>query len=272
MAEPHSPEQDRATAEPYAITQGNAAIEQPIPTERTLTPNPPQGRTGFRPAAAEIRTEPFIEPRIELTGDGSASLRHPLTGDLYHSDRGAVGEALHVYIGAGFNAFAGRHVRILEAGFGTGLNAWLTLREAARQQRTVTYHTVELYPIAPATAAALGYTDDPLFMRLHTAPWGASVRITEHFELRKTAVDLLSTEFDAIFDLIYFDAFAPSSQPQLWSPAIFRCLFRQLAPEGLLVTYSACGEVKRAMRAAGFRVERLPGALGKHHMLRATKE
>ncbi len=242
-------------------------------------------------------------PEIETTADGSATLRSPMHGDTYHSLRGAVGEARHVFIEAGFLADSETKEakpplsrKILEMGFGTGLNAWLTLEEAAQRGWAVEYTAVELYPVQEEIASRLGYTDDPRFMALHTAPWGEWTEPSERFrgamaevlapsanprqrqdfnpdaDQRATvAEDLADSEFSANFDLVYWDAFAPDTQPELWTEEIFSHVFRATAPGGVLVTYSSKGDVRRALQAAGFAVERLPGALGKRHMLKATK-
>lgn len=210
-------------------------------------------------------------PVIETTGDGSATLRSALHGDTYHSTHGAAAESRHVFIESGFNHIPADPARILEVGFGAGLNAWLTLTEAAIQGRRVEYTAVELHPVPADIAAALGYTDEGRFMEMHRSPWGEAAEISEGFRLLKLASDLAVTEFSGIFDLVYFDAFAPDTQPELWTEAVFGRIYGAMAAGGTLVTYSAKGSVKRALRAAGFAVERLPGAPGKRHMLRAVK-
>jgi tRNA U34 5-methylaminomethyl-2-thiouridine-forming methyltransferase MnmC len=219
-----------------------------------------------------------LSPAIELTADGSATLRSPLTGDTYHSLRGAVGESRHVFIEHGFRAVAsaraGGSLRVLEMGFGSGLNAWMTLTEAEGME--VAYTAVELYPVPEEVASELGYTSDARFMALHTAPWGEWSEPAEGFRLLKLAGAmaevLQNREFLSSFDVVYWDAFAPDTQPELWTAEIFARVFEALAGGGVLVTYSAKGTVKQALRAAGFTVERLPGALGKRHMLRALKK
>ncbi len=215
-------------------------------------------------------------PEIITSDDGSHTLRHPSLGDTYHSTRGAVGEAQHVFIEAGFDRVPGPEKRIFEMGFGSGLNALLTLKRAIKTGCRVTYHAVETDPVPMEIVRQLNYitADDPLypaFLAMHEAAWNEPVEIHPAFTLKKHAESLLSTELDATFDIVYFDAFAPETQPELWSETVFRKLFERTAPEGILVTYSAKGEVKQALRAAGWEVGRLPGALGKRHMVRATK-
>lgn len=217
-----------------------------------------------------------IRPDILPTDDGSYTLRHPVLGDTYHSTRGAVGEAEHVFILNGFDRIEKPHIRLFEMGFGSGLNALLTLKRARERGKTVDYRAAELYPVDPKTAAQLNYTaeNDPLrdaFLTMHASPWETPVQIDSHFRLTKQQKSLPEIEFDTIFDVVYFDAFAPDTQPELWTAEIFRKLYEQTAPGGILVTYSAKGTVKEALRAAGYEVGRLPGALGKRHMLRAEK-
>lgn len=212
-----------------------------------------------------------ISPDIEPTEDGSVTLRHPVYRETYHSVRGALGEAKHIFINNGLLSVPQDSVSILEVGFGTGLNAWLTLEHARHSGRKIDYHTVELYPVSLKTAASLGYTDDPLFMRLHECHWGEKTDIIPGFALTKLEADLGEVEFSAKFDLIYFDAFAPDAQPEMWTPKVFSWLNGEMARGGVLVTYSAKGTVKRALRAAGFEVKRIQGALGKRHMVRAVK-
>jgi tRNA U34 5-methylaminomethyl-2-thiouridine-forming methyltransferase MnmC len=157
-------------------------------------------------------------------------------------------------------------------GFGTGLNAWLTLLESRRQARTVEYTAVELYPVQSEVVERLGYTSDPRFAAMHTAEWGEGVEICRGFTLRKLNVDVTKEALSGRgFDVVYFDAFAPTTQPEMWTPSLFSAIYGAMNRGGVLVTYSAKGDVRRAMQSAGFAVEKLPGALGKRHMLRATK-
>jgi tRNA U34 5-methylaminomethyl-2-thiouridine-forming methyltransferase MnmC len=210
-------------------------------------------------------------PEIVATSDGSQTLRHHITGETYHSVNGAVAESMHVFIHNGFEAHPARHVRILEAGFGSGLNALLTLHAAENTGRSVEYTAIELYPLGPEIVREMDYASDPLFVKMHDTPWNGKYDITEWFSLTKIDGDLADTQFTTIFDIVYYDAFAPDSQPELWTEEIFRRIYDALAPGGILVTYSAKGDVKRALRAAGFTVSRLEGAPGKRHMLRAVK-
>lgn len=218
-----------------------------------------------------------ITPYIETTQDGSATLRHPALGETYHSLRGAVGESMHVFIRHGLE-FAAAHfgdapgdggaLHIFEVGFGSGLNAWLTLEYARRHGLSVEYTAVEMFPVDTDTALRLGYTDDPLFRAMHDAPWDTPVQITDGFTLCKTEADFTQFVPRGPIDLVFFDAFAPDVQPGLWAPGRFSALHEAMTPGAVLVTYSAKGIVKQNLREAGFEVHRLPGALGKRHMLR----
>jgi tRNA U34 5-methylaminomethyl-2-thiouridine-forming methyltransferase MnmC len=183
-----------------------------------------------------------------------------------------VGESRHVFIESGFLATGCDPVRVFEVGFGSGLNAWLTLLEALRQARTVEYTAVELYPVPQSVAVALGYSSDPSFAAMHAAEWGSPTEICAGFTLHKLNVDVTAEQaLGSGFDVVYFDAFAPDTQPEMWTSRLFETIYGAMNRGGVLVTYSAKGTVRRAMLSAGFAVEKLPGALGKRHMLRATK-
>lgn len=218
----------------------------------------------------------MIKPETVPTDDGSHTLLHPVLGDTYHSTRGAVGESEHVFIRNGFDFIEKEDIRIFEMGFGSGLNALQTLRRAIETDKNVIYHTIELFPVAVDTIQKLNYIspEDPLYpsyQKMHESDWEKEIEINEHFRLIKNSISLVDIELDSIFDIIYFDAFAPETQPELWSEDIFNKLYLHTATGGILVTYSAKGAVKEALRKAGYVVKRQPGALGKRHMLRAQK-
>lgn len=214
---------------------------------------------------------------IEQTEDGSATLYVPELNEHYHSIKGARTESQHIFIDMGLKASAAPCPHILETGFGTGLNALLTLQEAERTGRPVRYTGIELYPLAWTEVEALHYSDDPRLRLLHEAPWEEEVCLTPTFRLLKLRRDLTSWQADdecppLRCDVVYFDAFAPEKQPALWTPAVFRNLYRCLTPGGILTTYCAKGAVRRLMQDIGFRMERLPGPPGgKREILRATK-
>lgn len=213
----------------------------------------------------------FIKPEIRITGDGSPTLVCPGSGETYHSVIGAVEESLHVFIRNGFDACRKEALSVLECGFGSGLNAWLTARAARSTGRRVRYIAVELNPVDPSVFVPPHFPDDDTFRAIHSGEWGRETVIDEWFSLTKLHRDLAGMVFDSKFDLVYFDMFAPDSCPHLWTREVFANVGEAMEPGGMLVTYSAKGDVKRALRSAGFDVERLPGAPGKRHMLRATK-
>jgi len=222
-----------------------------------------------------------MKVQIEETADGSQTLYVPELNEHYHSIRGAVSESRHVFLSAGFDhcRTAERKINLLEVGFGTGLNALLTCVAAQNKDIQVNYIGIEAYPLTDEVIAGLNYAGiigapgaDELFRKIHEANWIYPSYITDRFLLSKIEAKLEDVSLAAnMFQLIYFDAFAPDVQPELWSEEIFRKLFACLVPSGILVTYSSKGTVKQALRNAGFVVERLPGAMGKHHMLRAVK-
>lgn len=210
-----------------------------------------------------------------ITDDGSHTLFVPELNETYHSTRGAMQESLHVFLQAGFHYAMSCSVtpslRVLEVGFGTGLNALLTWMEAERLAFPVYYEAIEKYPLSEKETAALNYPEQDKLMCLHGCGWEAPVLLSPCFTLCKRQVDLLEYVPEGHFEVIYFDAFAPAVQPELWSRNMFRMLYETLTPCGVLVTYSAKGTVKETLRDAGFEVQRLVGAMGKRHMIRAVK-
>ena len=213
---------------------------------------------------------------FQLTEDGSHTLYLPEMDEHYHSVHGAVQESRHVFINAGFEACKTAQPRIFEVGFGTGLNALLTAMEAKKSGRKVDYTSVELYPLSPEQAAQLNYGEmlgeDALFAGLQATEWNKWNPVSEWFNLKKVEADFSVMQMaENEYDLIYFDAFAPNKQADLWQPELFDKLFRSLRSEGIFVTYCAKGIVRRMLQASGFLVERLPGPPGKHEMLRGRK-
>ncbi|WP_210488399.1 tRNA (5-methylaminomethyl-2-thiouridine)(34)-methyltransferase MnmD [Rufibacter aurantiacus] len=218
---------------------------------------------------------------VRQTKDGSTTLFVPELNEHYHSVHGALQESLHVFIKMGLEATLERQsaVRLLEVGFGTGLNALLTLQHSLATKATVEYDTLEKYPLPPEVVAQLQFDKFILnpelldfFTPLHNAPWGQPVAITPQFTLRKLETDLEAfSPSPESYDLIYFDAFAPEKQPHLWTDAIFQKMHDCLKPGSTLVTYCAKGSFKRSLKAAGFTVEALPGPPGKREMTRGVK-
>lgn len=216
--------------------------------------------------------------QIEQTADGSQTLFVPKLNEHYHSVKGALTESEHIFIQMGLKHSSVEAPHVLEIGFGTGLNAFLTLLTADTDQRNIHYTTLERYPVTPALIEQLTYPelicperkDD--FQALHQAAWNTDVQLTPYFTLHKVETDFTSYTFPATYDVIYFDAFAPEKQPEMWTQSLFDTLCQQLNPQGILTTYCAKGAVRRMLQAAGFTVERLPGPPGgKREILRATK-
>ncbi len=228
--------------------------------------------------SSEIRTLKIIE-----TEDGSSSLYVPSLNETYHSFHGALGESRHVFIKEGlaywYSANKRSNIRILEMGFGTGLNAILTAEYALQQSLPIEYETLEAYPLEPGVVEKLNYPellqDDSLasiFSNLHTAPWNKAVDINAFFKLHKRHI-MAETFIPAsdYYDVIYFDAFAPNKQAELWTMEVLEKFYNGLAPKGILVTYCAKGQFKRDLKALGFIVETIGGPPGKKEMVRATK-
>jgi tRNA U34 5-methylaminomethyl-2-thiouridine-forming methyltransferase MnmC len=221
-----------------------------------------------------------MQRKLILTGDGSHTVSLPELNVTYHSIHGAVQESQHVFIEAGLKSFKlaeAAQLNIFEVGFGTGLNALLTIIEAEKLQRTIYYETVEQFPLDSKETGSLNYCKQlgredlqPIFERLHSCEWEKKTNITANFCFKKSRSNLLNFETSEAFKLIYFDAFAPNAQPELWTKEIFEKMFAMLRPGGFLVTYCSKGDVRRAMQAAGFIVEKLPGPKGKREMVRAA--
>ena len=216
--------------------------------------------------------------QIEHTADGSATLFVPELDEHYHSVKGAYTEALHIYRDCAYlfaaERTAVRPLRLLEIGFGTGLNAAVTAMVAA-DSCPVHYFTLEKYPVEPHIVGKLGYdkvVDASLFSAIHAAAWEQPAAITPFFTLEKRCSDLTATALPCNIDIVYFDAFAPEKQPEMWTPEIFAGIHRAMRPGGVLTTYCAKGAIRRMLQATGFSVERLAGPVGgKREILRAVK-
>lgn len=222
----------------------------------------------------------FYKGEIIETEDGSKSLKHHLLNDTYHSTSGALQESLHIYINSGLAQLDGDNIRIFEMGFGTGLNMLLTIDFAVKNNITVDYHTVELYPLDIETIKGMGFDKlcsqevFDVYLAAHNSAWNTDDRVVlcKNFSITKYQVDITSfTDFPKDISLVYYDAFAPDSQPALWSEGIFTRLFNEMTTGSILMTYSSKGDVKRALRASGFEVKRIAGPGNKRHIVRATK-
>ncbi len=220
-----------------------------------------------------------MKREIIKTGDGSTSIYLPDWNESYHSKHGAIQEAYHVFIKNGLALFENQSVAILEIGFGTGLNAFITAIEAPKLVQTIAYTGVEGYPVTSEELIKMNYVTElnssnnqAIFEYLHQAEWEKPIEITKHFNLTKCNQFFETIDFKDQFNLIYFDAFGYRVQPELWSTEIFQKMYDSLKSEGVLVTYAARSCIKKSMIEVGFTVEKLPGAPGKREMFRARKE
>lgn len=225
----------------------------------------------------------LMEREIFITEDGSSTIRLPQWDEQYHSKHGAIQEAEHVFIQSGLNHYISQHpsvdsLRILEIGFGTGLNALLTALHHLENDFLLEYTGLEAYPVQEGEWQLLNYAEvipnqlaSKIYTALHKIEWESFQKILPNFLLRKK--QMYFQEFHELdqYNLIYFDAFGARVQPELWEESIFRNMYNALQDNGVLVTYSAKGSVRRAMLKVGFEVEKIPGPPGKREMLRATK-
>jgi tRNA U34 5-methylaminomethyl-2-thiouridine-forming methyltransferase MnmC len=219
-----------------------------------------------------------LKREIIITSDGSTTIHLPEWNEQYHSKHGAIQEAYHVFIKHGLESVFIPEISILEIGFGTGLNAFITFLEAHKKSLKVDYVGVEAYPVALEEVQQLNYISEldaqpfsSQFNLMHQTPWEETTQISNHFSLQKRQQFFHEITDEDQFDLVYFDAFGARVQPDLWTEEIFALMYKALKKEGILVTYAAKGSVRRAMQAVGFEVERLPGPPGKREMLRARK-
>lgn len=227
-----------------------------------------------------------MKREIVITADGSSTIHLPDWDEQYHSKHGAIQEAYHVFIKHGLHHFfhsersdkSFSELSILEIGFGTGLNAFITLLEANKLSTHINYNGVEAYPVSKEEISQLNYPKElnvvdkvNVFEKLHKVSWNEKHTITSYFALTKHKLFFSEIDEISVYNIIYFDAFGARVQPELWTETIFKKMFDALKNGGILVTYSAKGSVRRAMEAVGFLVERLPGPPGKREMLRACK-
>jgi len=209
-----------------------------------------------------------------ITADNSPTLYVPELDEHYHSVNGALQESMHIFINAGLKHLQKEKITILEVGFGTGLNTVLTFSENVKLKKKIHYETIEKYPLSTDIIEDLlnnNFAEPELTKQIHDALWEEEIMISDNFCLKKIKTDLKTYLPEHTFDLIYFDAFAPEKQPDLWTEDIFTKLYKATNKNGILVTYSAKGTVKQALRAAGFTVKRLQGPKGKRHMVQAIK-
>lgn len=223
-----------------------------------------------------------MKRKIILTEDGSSSLFVEDLNEHYHSIFGAVQESMHIFIHAGLLS---EHVKdlktihILEIGFGTGLNALLTYFSALENHKTIHYTAIELYPLTSEEVKLLNYTDfikhssaNSIFKKLHDASWNESQQISDTFFLYKHQQSALEVPYPCEkFNLVYFDAFSPDVQAELWRKELFEKIYKSMKSKSILVTYSTKGIAKKALKDTGFQLEKLPGPKGKREILRARK-
>ena len=214
----------------------------------------------------------MMKREVIITNDGSYSISIPEMHVTYHSIHGALQESHHVFIEAGLKPLLHQHemISIFEMGFGTGLNALLSLQFAAANHQKIHYTAIELHPLNFDETSALHYTDE-YFPQLHQCGWEKDIALTDYFTLNKINQSLLTYSPEKKVNLIFYDAFAPLAQPELWTKEVFEKLFLMLGNNGVLVTYSSKGAVRRALLQAGFSVEKIPGPARKREMIRAFK-
>lgn len=219
-----------------------------------------------------------MKREIIITNDGSTTIHIPDWNENYHSTHGAIQEAKHVFIKNGLDLLQNqKSISILEIGFGTGLNAFITFLETLDKEK-VNYVGVEAYPISTEEIAQMNYVSElqatqyqVIFDKMHSCDWESQQNITNNFILTKRRQFFQDIDDKEQYDLIYFDAFGFPLQPELWSEVIFKKMFDALLPNGILVTYACRSSIKNAMLSVGFSIEKLPGAPGKREMLRAIK-
>lgn len=217
---------------------------------------------------------------IQVTADGSHTIQVDGSEVTYHSKFGAIQESEHVYIGAGLQPFIGKAdpIRVFEMGFGTGLNAFLAYLEARQEKVKIEYEAVEAFPLEREEYRQLNYAHvlrkrelSESFQMIHQAPWNKTIRIGTLFTLVKHQARIEEFDTDKKFHVIFYDAFAPSAQPELWTEELFAKMYDMLLPDGILTTYCSKGDVRRTLEAVGFDIEKLPGPRGKREMVRAFK-
>jgi len=217
-----------------------------------------------------------VKYKIQNTNDESHTILNSETNETYHSNHGAISESIHVFINNGLLSIKKKQLDVLEVGFGTGLNTFLSLIESNKKSIKLNYHAIDPNIIDISVIEKLNYhtfynVKKNKFLKIHTTNWNKTVKICNNFNLTKHHTKL--EDFDLLFkfDLIYFDAFSPRKQPELWTENIFILLYKKLYNKGILVSYCAKGSVKRLLQKVGFKVMTLKGPPGKREMIKAIK-
>lgn len=220
-----------------------------------------------------------MDKEFVITEDGSHTIYLPEMDEHYHSTHGAIQESLHIYINQGLLQVSKQEISILEIGFGTGLNAYLTYAFADTKNLVINYSSIEKYPLNETDYLKLNYPQNifpefaGVFEKMHRTKWDSVEEISPTFSLMKIHADLLDFKFNELpqFDLVYYDAFAPGKQPEMWTDEVINKVASTVKKDGILVTYCAKGSVRRAFSSAGFQMERIPGPVGKKEILKGKK-
>ncbi|MBN2746244.1 MAG: tRNA (5-methylaminomethyl-2-thiouridine)(34)-methyltransferase MnmD [Bacteroidales bacterium] len=217
---------------------------------------------------------------LHFTEDGSVTFFDAEKGENFHSHHGAINESQHIFINAGLGQLQQeKQVTILEIGWGTGLNTLLTYQHNLHFQQTIQYHAIEMHPLLPKEFLQLNYFRSTpeipasFLQNLHEANWNTEIKVDSNFLFIKYLADFNNVTLQSNFySLIYFDAFSPETQPELWTKEVFQKIYKSCKPKAIFVTYSVKGNVRRALKEVGFKVEKIPGPKGKREITRATKE
>jgi tRNA U34 5-methylaminomethyl-2-thiouridine-forming methyltransferase MnmC len=218
-----------------------------------------------------------MKTELLITEDGSHTLYVPEIDECYHSSHGAIQESRHIFIEAGLKMCFKNEINILEIGFGTGLNAFLALIEVEKVGKKIKYTALEKFPVEMEKINNLNFAHQiesnkiSLFQFMHQSEWNKEIEITPQFSLTKVECDFTSYNIESQYDIVFFDAFSPEKQAEMWTEKIFLKIYTHCNPGAILTTYCAKGIVRRALQNVGFEVERLAGPPGKREILRATK-
>lgn len=221
-----------------------------------------------------------MHKQLVTTSDGSHSIYIPEFKEHYHSIHGAIRESKHVFIEVGLKFVNGKEnpIKILEVGLGTGLNCFLTYLENIELKKTIECNSIEAFPLDEEILKQLNYVEqldakkyENIFTDIHQSNWNEKIELANNFIFKKINDKLQNISFNETYDLVYFDAFAPSVQSEMWTKDVFEKIYNSMNKGAVLVTYCAKGEVKRTLKSVGFEIETLPGPPGKREMTRARK-